>query len=561
MSNARTILWLLAAIALAAAANVLLSFSGGVDRALVQRTSLLDATAAAVSRLTVERRGEPRTVIERADRWRLVEPCSAGVDEQVVKKLLDALATSEIEDTVGDQDLLRLGRTRSDFGLDEPAVTVRTVAGSVESVVSFGAATPSGGGVYAAVEGEDAVFVVASNVLAAVDVPTSGFRSRALFRVGPEAVLSFDVKRGAGSFMRFVRDGEVWRMTMPGESAASAPKVKALLDAVMGARAVDFVWPVGTPGEQTTVTDSQLATYGLDPENSATVTLKCADGVDRQVSFGKEAGGGLVYALIHNSRAIVTVDGALKDMALPVASDFADDRLFPFDRSLATKLSVADGGVNYLLARDEGGAWRLDAPVAAATDAGGVDKLLDRVFSLRVSDTNATGVAVSVNAETFMVDRGAALGGLRLESLRSREIMNIEPGNLRRIVSTGPEKGAKPTAVVYDRDLRAWKVESSENGGAAAPEAIEAAAGAVNPLRAEWIVKLRVSAADLREYGLETPRWTIAIDQVREDSVRRNVLIGDQAQGGWFATLGAADAVFVLSDETVARLTAPLVGE
>ena len=83
----------------------------------------------------------------------------------------------------------------------------------------------------------------------------------------------------------------------------------------------------------------------------------------------------------------------------------------------------------------------------------------------------------------------------------------------------------------------------------------------MNPLRAEWIVKLRVSAADLREYGLETPRWTIAIDQVREDSVRRNVLIGDQAQGGWFATLGAADAVFVLSDETVARLTAPLVGE
>jgi multidrug efflux system outer membrane protein len=44
-------------------------------------------------------------------------------------------------------------------------------------------------------------------------------------------------------------------------------------------------------------------------------------------------------------------------------------------------------------------------------------------------------------------------------------------------------------------------------------------------------------------------------------AVRRNVLIGDRTEGGRFATLGATDAVFVLSDETVARLTAALVKE
>ena len=54
---------------------------------------------------------------------------------------------------------------------------------------------------------------------------------------------------------------------------------------------------------------------------------------------------------------------------------------------------------------------------------------------------------------------------------------------------------------------------------------------------------------------------TVAIDQAKEDSVRRNILIGDEAQGGRFATLGATDAVFVISQEVLNRLTEPLVTE
>ncbi len=116
-------------------------------------------------------------------------------------------------------------------------------------------------------------------------------------------------------------------------------------------------------------------------------------------------------------------------------------------------------------------------------------------------------------------------------------------------------------SVVFDRDLRSWKVESSESGGMVVSEAVAGVLAAISPLRAEWIVKLKVTAADLRGYGLETPKWTVAVDQSREGSVRRNILVGDQAQGGWFATIGGADAVFVLSDAVVGALTAPLVGD
>ena len=42
MSNFHAIVWLLSAILLTAAAHLLLTFNGDVDRALVWRTSLVD---------------------------------------------------------------------------------------------------------------------------------------------------------------------------------------------------------------------------------------------------------------------------------------------------------------------------------------------------------------------------------------------------------------------------------------------------------------------------------------------------------------------------------------
>ena len=43
--------------------------------------------------------------------------------------------------------------------------------------------------------------------------------------------------------------------------------------------------------------------------------------------------------------------------------------------------------------------------------------------------------------------------------------------------------------------------------------------------------------------------------------MRRNILVGGEAQGGRYATLGAADAVFVISTDLVDRLAAPIVAE
>ncbi len=562
MKNMRIIVWLLAGISLLVAANFFLSFNDTPETAIVQRRSLLTVPDDAVSMLEISRDGSVESVLTRTGSWRLVEPFPGSVDESVVLKLLDALAYAPLDDSLGDQELLKLGRTRADFGLENPRLCIRVRAGDTETSISFGTTTPSASGVYAAIEGVHAVFVVPSNTLAAVDVPASGFRRRTLFTSGEESVASFDVKRGTGEFMRFKRDGDGWAMVQPTEGPASAPKIKKLLTDVMSASAYDFVWPIGGSNEVAEVSGALLAGYGLGAENAVTLTLKGTDGSDRRISFGSDAGEGRVYALVHNGSAIVTVDGSLKDMASLGNSAFADTRLFPYEASQVNGISIVDGGVTCMLAKNDDGSWRMDSPISAPASLTAVESLVSAVLALRGGDADEKGVEVSISADERKVHvaRGSLGTHFRLENLRSLEILKIDPASVRRLSVTGTNAN-KMKSVAYDRDRRAWSVEASSVSGTVSEGGITRVLGVVNPLEAGRIVKLKVSADDLGGYGLDKPRLTVAIDLEREDAIRRNILVGDATDGGCFATVGASDAVFVLSESAVYDLSADIVEE
>ena len=562
MKNMRIIVWLLAGISLLVAANFFLSFNDTPETAIVQRRSLLTVPDDAVSLVEISRDGAVESVLTHTGTWRLVEPFPGSVDESVVLKLLDALAYAPLDDSLGDQELLKLGRTRADFGLDNPRLRVRVRAGDTDTSISFGTATPSASGVYAAIEGVHAVFVVPSNTFAAVDVPASGFRRRTLFTSGEESVASFDVKRGTGEFMRFKRDGDGWAMVQPTEGPASAPKIKKLLTDVMSASAYDFVWPIGGSNEVAEVSGALLAGYGLGAENAVTLTLKGTDGSDRRISFGSDAGEGRVYALVHNGSAIVTVDGSLKDMASLGNSAFADTRLFPYEASQVNGISIVDGGVTCMLAKNDDGSWRMDSPISAPASLTAVESLVSAVLALRGGDADEKGVEVSISADERKVHvaRGSLGTHFRLENLRSLEILKIDPASVRRLSVTGTNTN-KMKSVAYDRDRRAWSVEASSVSGTVSEGGITRVLGVVNPLEAGRIVKLKVSADDLGGYGLDKPRLTVAIDLEREDAIRRNILVGDATDGGCFATVGASDAVFVLPESAVYDLSADIVEE
>ena len=259
---------------------------------------------------------------------------------------------------------------------------------------------------------------------------------------------------------------------------------------------------------------------------------------------------------------MVTVDAALRDAVLQVPAKLSDSRPFPLEASAVTAFAVADGDVTCALAREQDGAWRLESPVAAPADAKAAEALLHRILALSAADAGDGGDAVSVsvgtNSEAVVVSRRRLLGTMRLEDLRSREVLAVDPALVTRLVSS--TAGQKPVSVVYSRERTAWSPESAEGNAVADEAAIAKVLAALNPLRASGVVALKASAADLGRYGLDRPALTLAVDRGGEGMVRRNVLVGGKApDGGRYATVGSADAIFTIPRETMKLLSLSLL--
>lgn len=563
MRRTRTIVFLLIGIALVVGLHLLVDLqTASVPRAL-RRNALLPGAEDAIA-IEICRRGECATVLTHDGEWKITSPYAAPADRARVLRLVDALAFAPAHDEMTDAELLRIGRTRSDFGLDPARISVSVSRAGVGRMrASFGDATPTGDGVYATVDDGDMVFVVPTNVLAAADYDADGFRRRRFFERTADQVVAIDVKGATAHFLRLARDGEAWKVTEPYSSVASTSRVQAFLDAILALEACDFVRPTATPQPPSS---SLLAGYGLDPESSVTVTLKCLDGKDLMVSLGRMLGNDRIYAQMPGGDiATVALPDPIRSIRTAGVTAFVDTRLFPFEAKAVTMLSMDDGGTKYLLSRGSDGDWRLDTPISAAADQAEVGKLLDRILSLRTADADSSGVCVSVgtNAEPVSVSRTALLKDQRLEDLRAREILRVDPAHLKRLVMT--DSSGAQTAVVFDAENRTWIIENTSAATATSTctavdrEAVDHLAAALNPLKAVRIERLRVSAAELGVYGLDKPLRTVAIDQTTENAVRRNIRIGEVTDGGRYATFASADAVFVISPESAAALLAPVV--
>ena len=566
MKNRKTILFLLLAILAMASVEVWLTVGERRVRVAARRTALADDAESATT-ILLARRGEPETELSRtaAGDWRLVRPFAANVEASAVLKLLDALSQATVSESMSDAELLKMGRKRADYRLENPPLRATLANAASRRVLSFGTLTSSGEGVYVSREGEAAVLIVPVSVLAAVDVPVDQLRRRRVFDLNADSVTAFDLRQSPGSILSFEREKDGWRVGAGADKdkgKASSAVVTKFLEGLATVEAQGFVWPKGATNESAQASASLLATYGLDPETSVTVTLKRPGGVNDSISFGKGADEKTVYALVHNGGSVVTVPAALKDAALQDVARFADARLFTAAAEGVASFSLAENGTTLAFSRLGRDAWRMDAPIAAPADADAVALLLSRILALTSADLDANGAVVSLggDAKPVAVARLALFPeGGGFERFRSKEVVRFAEGEIRRLVSSRGTNEASNVSVVYEREGKAWNVEKAPEGAVVSEAGVARVLAALAPLRAVRVERLKVAAAELARYGLESPGLRLAVDPDRESAVRRNILVGAKTEGGSFATVGAADAVFVIPPAAVEALSSPLV--
>ena len=564
MSNRRNIIYMIVGVVVLVLLHIYLSLGGASN--LTRRETVLDKKMLAADAISIERSGGQRVELKKTDDgWSILSPYSADADESAVEKMLDFLVVCKIEErnTYTEKELAKCNLRRSDLGLDNPAVKVRVSKGGASETVLVGNRVSTTNEVYAVIGDDSCVYLLDSRILGLVDVPSETFRSRKLIVRESLPIAMFDIKRPDGRWLRMRKSDGQWMCC--GDSVtgryepASNLRIDEFLACLDKSGAEDFVWPVGAAGEPSLVTVPMLAGYGLDTEGGVAITVRDKGLPPNQVVLGNDAGDGLVYALVQNAKAIVRVDKRLKDLA--ISKDFSDSRIFPYEASRVSRISFFDGGVDYRLAKTGEGKWIMDSPVSANADEEGVKKLLERILAATTNDRDSDGIMVSLstNSPSEKISRSVLLSDFSPAMLRSREIARFDTSDIRRIVS-GSE--GIVSSVICDRDKQVWVSDSSSAGSVVRQEAVDGILSKLKSLNAQSIVTLKATEGELKFFGLDKPFCTISIDFFKENSLRRNIFIGERTEQGYYATMGASfDAVFILSFADAAILTSPLTTE
>ena len=571
MNNRRATVFLLVGIAAIACGLYVLSKRAGAVATTATRNSLCTFALADVNSLEVVHDGTNVVALSRAENgaWRIIAPYAAPADEAVVRRLVDAVTLLPLGDMRTEEELAALHEDLADFGLtaDARVMVILRSQGASASIL-FGAPTASGKEVYARTSGLRNVFTIANEAFDAVPVNADGFRMRTLVASGAKEVAGIDLRVPETPFVKLVRGAGGWRLTAPVEASADAAAVEKLVGGLAEAKVAEFVLPSAANhlpgGGESAIKPSALAPYGLSSDAGFAVTVRAASGAAEQIVFGAHKGTNLVYALVQNGTAVVTVDAALAELCRAGGASFRDSRVFPIgaDERLAS-VSLTAGTLVYVLAQGTNGVWRLEAPVVAPADPAAAAAMVDRVLRMRRSDVPDTppekdGVRVSL-ATSAGVQPGVVVQASYFEGcgafadLRSKTLLTLDTASVRRISVT--PKGADGVTVAPSADRSKWNIE----GGPPATVSVEAVKKLLTALTRVDAAAVETVAAtpdDLRRCGLDMPELTIAIDFEQADSTRRNLLLGGVAAGsGRYATVGGADAVFILSRAVVQELT------
>lgn len=175
------------------------------DATLVRPRSIFDFAAGSVRRVEVTGGEEQILVQPRPGAFALERPAGFAVDGGLAADLVDSLARLEAERWVADQD-------DGSFGLARPALRVRLVVErepGAEVVRELRLGDGTTGGVFAAVEGEEGVFVLSRRVRSSAE---RLLIDRSLLPGAPDALAEVAVESPTASLV-LTRIGSGWQQT------------------------------------------------------------------------------------------------------------------------------------------------------------------------------------------------------------------------------------------------------------------------------------------------------------------------------------------------------------
>ena len=368
------------------------------DTDAVEKAFAIEADS--IAALQIKADSGETTTLEAADgAWQIVEPTSVAADESEASAITSSLASLDVQRVVEEEP-----EDLEPFGLADPRIDV---AFKLEEEADFrhlliGEQTPTGGNLYASVEGESRVFLISNFLDRTFNRTTFDLRDKAILKFDRDEVDTVEVA-GKEQTVRLAKNESEseWTLTAPWQGRGDYGTSEGLLGRLSTAQMRSIE----------TEDASDLSSFGLDaPEITVTVSAASSQAT---LLVGEKSPDGTFYARDISRPLVFTVDSALVTDLNKEAAEYRRKDLFEFRPFNSTRLEVTRDGQTVAFEKvegtddqDEEEKWRQVTPSERDVDRADVDDLLAKLSNLRAqsfvesrADTGLDSPAVTVTVQ------------------------------------------------------------------------------------------------------------------------------------------------------------------
>jgi hypothetical protein len=328
-----------------------------VDQGAIEQVTLTRKDAAPVS---LDKQG--------SGNWRITEPKAFNADSDAVSGMLSSISSLNADRVVEDK-----ASDLKQYGLDQPSLQVQIeTKDHTQDDLLFGDETPTGGDVYAMLQGNPKVFTVASYNKTSIDKGVNDLRDKRLVTIAPDKVSRVDLHK-AGQEIEFARIKDGWQILKPEPSRADSFAVDEFVRTVADAK-MDLTGNEADHAATDFAQGSPLAAVTLTGDQGPqTLTLRKS----KQDYFAQST----------------AVDGAYQvDTSLGTALDksldqFRNKKLFDFGYEDPNKIELHEGAKSWFLTRSGNDWWSNGKKM----DSSSVESLVESLRGLAATSFPTAG--------------------------------------------------------------------------------------------------------------------------------------------------------------------------
>ena len=347
------------------------------------KAKVFTVESSAIEEIEIRSAAGPTTTLRKTGtEWQIVAPVTAPADTSTVDSLVSSLASLEVQRVVEESPTAVAA-----FGLEPPrfSLAFRAAGSTTPQRINFGNKTPTGSDLYARVEGQPRLFVVASYLEDTFNRELFALREKDALKFASADVDSLSIERAGSPTLTFAKKESDWRLTAPLTSRADFAQVDGVIRAVDQAQMQAIV-----AGETAAPTDAELRKFGLD-RPQAVVTVGAGSTRASLAIGGKKDDTGL-YARDLSRPLVFTVPSTLLDDVKKTPDDVRLKDIFAFRAYSVTGLDATHGGKTWSFAKESKPAagsaaasdtWKKTAPEAGEVNQTAMTDWLNSVSSVR----------------------------------------------------------------------------------------------------------------------------------------------------------------------------------